>query len=215
MGGKKKSPPKPKGFKGSDVYRGDQLVSKTYQTKGGTTVNKYFETPQEKQQRMFAESRLGQLGPMLGQNPAEGSPYGIQRQNYVDRNKSLFDREYNKTLDTLRENVTSRFGTTQNSFYTDALGDMEQDVKMPAYLEMQRGADDYIRQNQVQEINALMALLGRSDQVYGGGINQGNQAAQMGNNFNMSRYQQQLAGYAATPQQTPWWKTALVGPLAP
>lgn len=214
MGGSKKtSAPQPKKFKGSEIRRGNDIVGKTYQTKGGTTINKYFETPAERQTRQYAEGRLAQIGPMLGGSVDPTSPYGLQRQNYVDRTQSAFDREYNKTLDKLRENTTSRFGTTQNSFYTDSMRDLERDVRSPAYLEIQRGADDYVRQNQIQEINALMALLGRSDQVYAGGLGAANNAATLGNNFNMSRYQQQLASYNAQPQGGFSWQKAVFGPF--
>lgn len=206
MGGKKeskpKAPPAPS-FTPSTIKYGDQVVGKTYKDKNLGVVTQYMPDPAEVERKAIANQRINQILPTLGQTAPEiGQRYDQMMNDYVGQQTDLFNKEYDKAFKGIREDVTSRFGTTNSSQYYDKLGKLEQDVRTPAYLDIQRTGsmmrrdlDSQEQSRKLQELSALGYNLSADQQAFLSGIQSPVQTGQYYNNFNLQNYKNQMDQY--------------------
>lgn len=206
MSKKKKSSgsaPKPPKFSPSAVMYGDQLVGQTYKDKKLGIVTKYSPTPEEQARKSMADAQINAILPTLGQTAPEiGQRFDQMRDDYIGQQTDIFNREYDKTLRDLREDIGSRFGTLKATPYFDRLQSLERDIRIPAYLDIQRAGSlyrtDLDNQEQARKLNELSALgqsLTGAQQTFLNNIQAPLSSSQLMNNFNQNQYQQQLAQY--------------------
>lgn len=204
----KSSAPAAPSFTPSEIRYGDQVVGRTYMD-NGQIVNQYFADPAEQERKKVANERINQILPTLGQTAPEiGQRYDQMRDDYIGQQTDLFNKEYDKTLKGLREDVVSRFGTTNATPYYDKMTELERDVRAPAYLDIQRTGslmrkdlDTQEQQRKLQELSALGYTLSADQQAFLSGLNAPIQAGQYANNFNQQNYLNRLNAYNQQQQQ--------------
>jgi hypothetical protein len=206
MGKKKKSndsAPAAPAFTPSQVMIGNRVVGQTYMGPDGNIVTQYFESPEEIERRRISDQKINQILPTLGQTAPElGQRYDTMMNDYVSQQTDLFNRDYDKSLRGLREDIGSRFGTLKATPYFDKLQDLEKNVKAPAMLEIQRQGsmyrkdlDDQEQGRKLTELGALGYQLNTAQQNFLSGLQSPLTTATLMNNFNQNRYSQQLQGY--------------------
>lgn len=186
-------------------YGGQQVASmnKTYTTnkKGKKKFSgyelAYNPTEEEKQRQSMQQERINALLPSLGQSdPAINDRINQITGAYSDNAKAQFDRMYNPAMRKMRDQMGSRFGTLKATPYMDKVQEMEQQIRVPAYMEIANNAasmgQNLLDQDQgrkLQELQALGYQLNSDQQSFLNMLNPAQSAAQFGNQYLMNKYQ--------------------------
>jgi hypothetical protein len=186
-------------FSPSALFYGGRMMGRTYQDPKYGFVAKYNPSKAERRQQALTQSRINALLPTLGQTaPQVGQRFDRMRDDYIGQQTDMFSKEYKKTLDGLREDIGSRFGTLKNSTYFDKLGRLQEDVYNPAILDIQRTGslmrrdlDSQEQQRKMQELGALMGVFGQGQSNYMNQLNMPLQGSQLLNQWNLNQMQQQ------------------------
>ncbi len=199
--GRNRAPAAPE-FQPSVIKYGDDVVGRTSKENGQITTQ-YLPSAAEQERKKFTNERINQILPQLGKNPQELTDAWNQQQDaYVDSAVSQFDRSYNPALRNMREDITSRFGTTNNSMFLDRLGEMESNVRVPFMEETARKGTlyrtDLENQHQAKQMNELQALgynLNSDQQRFLSGLNAPLSSSAQANQFNQNNHLAQLNQY--------------------
>lgn len=205
MSKKSKTPPPPAApaFEPSAIYYGDDLIGQTTKDKEQGIVTRYFPTAQEQEAKQYAQERISQILPTLGGTAPEiAEQYEGMAQDFIDSNVAAFNQQYDPLLRNLREDSMARFGTTNATPYQDRLYELEETSRAPAIADITRQGNllkqSLFDQNMSRKLNELSALgynLNANQQQFLSGLNAPQSASQLGNNFNLSRYTNQLNAY--------------------
>jgi hypothetical protein len=205
LGGKKSSGPAAPNFSASQFWQGGELTGETYfDPVANAVLSKQYENPAQAETRQYAESRIADLLPALGQ-PGQGLTDYFQgvADDYANEQIAQFNRQYDPMLDQLREDTMNRFGTLQATPFLDQLTEFEQNVRQPALQSIGRQsglmAQDLIDQQQsraLRELQALGLTLGDSEAAFLNSLAGSNTLSNMGNTF----LQNQFANQAASSQ---------------
>jgi hypothetical protein len=175
----------------------------TYMGPQGRIETKYWEDPADIEVRDQNRKQLMELMPQIGR-PSQAILDESRRQEETYRAAAMdkFNKEYDKTYKALREDVGARFGTLSVTPFTDQLGELERDIKQPAYNDIIRSSilmgKDFVNQEEMRKLQQLQALGG----MYSGSLQQqlaglpiGLQLSQQGNNWAQNNYMGQLQAY--------------------
>lgn len=190
-------------FQNSASMYGDQLTGRTYKDPKLGIVSQYLPSQAEQQTRTAAQAGINNLIPSLGQtDPQMANEYDSMANAYADNEKAQFDRMYDPSLRNLREDIGSRFGTTQASPYYDQLNQLETNVRMPALLQIANDAAGMKQtlynnaQNQkLAQLQGLGYVLNGNQQNFLNNLQNPQQSSNAGNAFNLSNYQNLLNQY--------------------
>jgi hypothetical protein len=190
-------------FTPSTVMDGDRVVSKTYQDPSGAIVTQNFNTADEQQRKALANPRVNELLSTLGQTPEVlAKQYDQMGNDYATQQRTLFARDYNRSVENLQTNIASRFGTLKATPFLEDLKKLEGEVRSPAYQEINRNASLYRTDlgnqdlsRRLQELSALGYQLSNDQQKFLSGIQAPLSSSQLINNFNQNQYTQKLQQY--------------------
>lgn len=199
--GKKKKAPEPPSFQPSYIYDGDRLVSSTYlDPNTGGIATRYYRDPAEEERRRMVQQEMNNIIPTLGiAAPEQVNSWDNMKDDYITQATTDFNRQYDPALRGLREDVTSRFGTTRATPYFEQLESLEKNVRTPALNEIIRNGSllrtDLYNQEEANKLRRLQALGGTLDQTQGSflnGIQAPLQSGSLLNQFNQNSYMQKL-----------------------
>lgn len=186
-------------FKSASIYYGGTPVS-TIKNKNGNMVVKYKPTTYQKATKNYGEKQSYNLLKSLGGTAPElAAQYDSMVNDYVGGQTDAFNKEYQKSYRGLQEDMTSRFGTLNATPFYDKLLQMEQDVKAPAYIDINRQGNlmrtelgNQDMQRKLTELGALGAATGTDYANFLNSVNPALSSAQLGANIGQNNYAQML-----------------------
>jgi hypothetical protein len=157
-------------------------------------------TPEQQERKNWADNERKVIEQRL-YNPTDDDR--LSWDSYASERRDLFKKSYNdmaqESLRKTIENIGNRFGTLNTSATSDAMGRLQKinneaysDISKQYDLDMQNQEDAY-NSRQMNLLNYLNGNLNQINQDGYNGISSANNLVNMGNNFNLSNYQNQLA----------------------
>lgn len=195
-GDKKNSAPKVPAFQPSEIRYGDNVVGKTFKDANGSIVTQFLPSPEESAREKMVQTRINEILPTLGQTAPElRAMYDEMGNTFINQQTEAFNREYEPIMRNMREDMFSRFGTGKSTPYLDKIQEMETNIRTPALRDIvQRGVlmkQDLGDQDQARKLRELSALgynLSADQQDFLNMLAQGQNAASLGNQFNLNQY---------------------------
>lgn len=127
MGRNSNSTPAAPSYKSGVIKYGDKVVGKTYyDSKTGSIVTQYLPDAAEEQRKSLIQTKINSILGTLGQTSAEtATSYDNMKSSFVNDATATFNKAYTPALDSLRENIASRFGSLNNSEFFNNLNNLE------------------------------------------------------------------------------------------
>ncbi len=203
----KSKAPAPPPFASANTTIDGQNTGSLYKD-NGQFYNAWNPTADQSFQLGAANQGINNLLPGFGQtDPELAKSYSDMSNAYADKQAAQFDRLYAPQQRAMTEKYASQYGTTKATPYIDAMGQMEQNVRMPAYEDIANNATAMGQQLYTQDLqnrmNSLNALSGQVNNVNNYGQQQLNNnlaTAQMGNGFNQTNYANSAQAYLQQQQ---------------
>lgn len=161
----RKKAPQPPAFTPAETRYGDNLVAKTYMDqKSGNFVNQYFPDPAEAQRKSMIQQKINDVTSTLGQTPSEMAYQYQQTENsFVEDAKKTFTSQYDPALRSLKEDISSRFGTLNSSQFLNDLNSLE-NTRASAFADIANKGrmlnQDLVNQNEARKLREVQTLGG-------------------------------------------------------
>lgn len=197
--GRKKAPAPP-AFTPTETRYGDTVIAKTsIDPVTGNFVNQYIPDPVEVKQKDMAQEKINNITATLGQTPAEmAAQYQGTADSFVNDAQKTFMQQYDPALRSLKNDIASRFGTLNASVFTNDLNSLENN-RASAFADISNKAQmlkgDLVNQQEAGKLNQIQALGGVLNNTQSNMLNNLQaplSAASLYNNFQNSRYMNQL-----------------------
>jgi len=211
------SEPKHPSYAYGELRYGDALLGKTYRDpQTGNLVNQYTPDPFEEQRRALVQSKMNDIISNFGTvSPSKASMYDALEKNFITDATQKYMQEYLPTVQSLKEDIASRFGTLNSSNFLDRLDSLENN-KSNAFADIINKGLSYknelINQDESSRLNQLKALSAILSQDNGNLIDALNvpmSSAKNMSEFLNQQYVEQLKTYRAQQQA----KSELMGKL--
>lgn len=160
--GRNKTVSAPK-FSSSEIRYGDTVIGKTYQDPAtGAVVTQYIPDETEVQRKKLLQDQINTLSSSIGTTASElATQFNSTENAFISDATQKFLDQYNPTVRSLREDVSSRFGTLNSSEFLDGLKGLES-TKASALVDIiNRGKlikSDLVNQDESRKLNQLQAL---------------------------------------------------------
>ena len=201
MGRGQETPPPPT-FKSSVVKNGDTVVSKTYQDSSGAIVTQYLPDPAEQAAKQQAQLKLNDVMSTLGKTaPEMSAQFDQTKQAFINSASKSFQEQYDPALQSLREDIASRFGTLNSSQFISGLNGLEKN-RASALADIASTGEsvkaDLVNQEEARKLSEMQALGGVLSDAQSALLNNTKaslNASQALNDFLNGQWMQQLRAY--------------------
>jgi len=196
----RKQAPAPPAFTPTETRYGDTVIAKTsIDPVTGNFVNQYIPDPAEVQQKALAQQKINDIMSTIGQTPAEmAAQYDSTANSFVNSADNTFMQQYNPTVQALKEDVASRFGTLNSSQFINDLNVMDKN-KALAFADISNKAQmlkgDLVNRSEANKLNQIQALggvLNDNQSNFLGNLQAPLSASNLYNDFQNSQYMAQL-----------------------
>ena len=201
MGRGQETPPPPV-FSPSVVMNGDTVVSKTYQDPSGSIVTQYLPDPAEQAAKQQAQFKLNDVMSTLGKTaPEMSAQFDQTKQAFINSASKSFQEQYDPALQSLREDIASRFGTLNSSQFISGLNGLEKN-RASALADIASTGEsvkaDLVNQEEARKLSEMQALGGVLSDAQSALLNNTKaslNASQALNDFLNGQWMQQLRAY--------------------
>ena len=220
MGRGQETPPPPT-FKSSVVKNGDTVVSKTYQDSSGAIVTQYLPDPAEQAAKQQAQLKLNDVMSTLGKTaPEMSAQFDQTKQAFINSASKSFQEQYDPALQSLREDIASRFGTLNSSQFISGLNGLEKN-RASALADIASTGEsvkaDLVNQEEARKLNEMQALGGVLSDAQSAMLNNTKaslNASEALNDFLNGQWMQQLRAYTADLTSKRQMIASIVGSVA-
>lgn len=203
MGRGQEAPPPPV-FKPSEVRYGDTVVSKTYLNPAGSIVTEYVPDPAEEARKQQAQLKLNEVMSTIGKTaPEMSAQFDQTKQAFINSASKSFQEQYDPALQSLREDIVSRFGTLNTSQFISGLNGLEKNRANALAEIASRGETvkaDLVNQDESRKLNEMQALGGVLSDAQSSMLSNTKaslNASQALNDFLNGQWMQQLRAYTS------------------
>lgn len=222
MGRGQETPPPAPIFKPSEVRYGDTVVSKTYLDPAtGSIVNQYVPDPAEEVRKQQAQLKLNDVMSTLGKTaPEMSAQFDQTKQSFINSASKSFQEQYDPALQSLREDIASRFGTLNTSQFISGLNSLEKN-RANALAEIASKGEtvkaDLVNQEESRKLNEMQVLGGILSDAQSSLLNTTKSslnASQALNDFLNGQWMQQLRAYTSEQDSKRRMMASMVGSIA-
>ncbi|MEI8390847.1 MAG: hypothetical protein WCG23_13300 [bacterium] len=218
--GQESAPPAPT-YQPSVVKYGDTVVSKTYLDPSGSIVTQYVPDPAEEASKQLAQTKINDVMSTIGKTASElSSQFDSTKQAFINSASKSFQDQYDPALQSLREDIASRFGTLNSSQFISGLNSLEKN-RANALAEIASKGEtvkaDLVNQDETRKLNEIKALGGvlSADQSnFLSTTKTSLSASEALNDFLNGQWMQQLKAYTSDLTSKRQMVASIVGSIA-